>query len=245
MSRVIALLFLAISWTGVVWGQSSELQALYDQFNQLAESEKYAEAIPVVQKMLELEEIEYGPESSGYAWSLGLLAILYENVGDFAKAEQFYKRSLEIYAKALDPEHPDVAIALKNLALLLVSHYYRYEEAEPLYLRALAIEEKALGLEHPEVATTLSNLAELYGRQGRHYDDIGPLRERARKIRYKADFPQIAPLRHEADAFWRYGDDSQSSYTRNVELYEKIEIKTVQITGTATGINFPGLTSTE
>ena len=68
---------------------------------------------------------------------------------------------LAIREKALGPDHPDVAQALNNLAVL----YYkqgRYAEAEPLYKRALAIGEKALGPDHPDVATALNNLAELY-----------------------------------------------------------------------------------
>ncbi len=47
-------------------------------------------------------------------------------------------------SKALDPNHPDVATSLSNLAGL---HHAqgRYAEAQPLYERALAIWEKALG----------------------------------------------------------------------------------------------------
>ncbi len=69
--------------------------------------------------------------------------------------------ALAICEKALGPDHPDVATALNNLAVLYRAQG-RYAEAEPLYKRSLAIREKALGPDHPDVAQSLNNLAELY-----------------------------------------------------------------------------------
>ena len=77
------------------------------------------------------------------------------------------KRALAISEKALGPEHPEVATALNNLAVIYRAQG-RYAEAEPLYNRALAISEKALGPEHPDVAIRLNNLAVLYRAQGRY-----------------------------------------------------------------------------
>jgi Tetratricopeptide repeat len=57
-------------------------------------------------------------------------------------------------------EHPNTAIRLNNLALLL-RDTHRLAEAEPLFLRALAITEKSFGPEHPNVAIRLNNLAGL------------------------------------------------------------------------------------
>ena len=84
--------------------------------------------------------------------------------GRYAEAEPLSKRALAISEKALGPEHPDVAVALNNLAAIYRAQG-RYAEAEPLYKRALAIGEKTLGPEHPDVAIRLNNLAVLYGRK--------------------------------------------------------------------------------
>jgi Tetratricopeptide repeat len=54
---------------------------------------------------------------------------------------------LAINEKALGPDHPDVALALNNLA----EHYRKqghYVDTEPLYKRALVINEKAFGPDH-------------------------------------------------------------------------------------------------
>jgi CHAT domain-containing protein len=82
---------------------------------------------------------------------------------------------LAITEKALGRDHPNVAAALNNLALLYVGQG-RYAEAEPLYHRSVAIGEKALGPDHPDVATSLNNLALLYVGQGRYADALPIIR---------------------------------------------------------------------
>ena len=86
-----------------------------------------------------------------------------------------------IAEKTLGPDHPNVAVGLKNLALL----YYKqgqYAQAEPLYMRALAIVEKALGPDHHYVATSLKNLVALY-RTTKRYEEAESLEQRAARIR--------------------------------------------------------------
>lgn len=48
--------------------------------------------------------------------TLNNLAKIYYNLGDYAKAEPLYKRSLTIMEKALGPHHPRVATVLRNMA---------------------------------------------------------------------------------------------------------------------------------
>jgi hypothetical protein len=52
-----------------------------------------------------------------------------------------YRRALTIWEKSLGPDHPNVAILLNNLALLL-RDTNRSAEAEPFSRRAQAIQEK-------------------------------------------------------------------------------------------------------
>jgi tetratricopeptide (TPR) repeat protein len=69
--------------------------------------------------------------------------------------------ALEARERVLGPEHPSVAAALNNLAIV----YYSKEEldkAESLYQRTLKIREKALGPDHPGVSELLTNMAALY-----------------------------------------------------------------------------------
>jgi len=58
------------------------------------------------------------------------------------------RRALAIDEKSHGPEHPNVAVNLNNLALLL-KNTNRLKEAELLMRRALAIDEKSYGPQHP------------------------------------------------------------------------------------------------
>ena len=70
--------------------------------------------------------------------SLYSLATFYEQQGEFAKAEEQYKRALSIKEKTSGPNHPDVAIILNKYANLL-RHAHRNEEADHLSRRASQI----------------------------------------------------------------------------------------------------------
>ena len=64
--------------------------------------------------------------------------------GNYDRAIVVAKKALEVAEREFDPEHPNVATALNNLALF----YYaqgQYAAAEPLYKRSLAIKEGAFG----------------------------------------------------------------------------------------------------
>jgi tetratricopeptide (TPR) repeat protein len=76
------------------------------------------------------------------ASSLNNLAKLYADQRQSVKAEPLYKRALAILAKALGPEHPNVAKCLQNYAFLLRS-MGRQEEAARLESRAEAIRAKS------------------------------------------------------------------------------------------------------
>jgi CHAT domain-containing protein len=124
------------------------------------------------------------------------------------------QRALASQEKALGPDHPEVATALNNLAVLYRAQG-RYADAEPLYKRALAISEKALGSDHPTVAQWLNNLANLYRDQGR-YADAEPLYRRALAIGEKAlgpGHPDVAlflnNLAYLCQAQGRYADALQ------------------------------------
>jgi tetratricopeptide (TPR) repeat protein len=60
----------------------------------------------------------------------------------------------------LGSDHPDVAMTLNNLAMLLKKQE-KYEEAAAIYERALAIFERALGAEHPKVVACKENYERL------------------------------------------------------------------------------------
>ena len=46
------------------------------------------------------------------------LAIMYNQQGDYGKAQPLYERALAIWEKTYGPDHPDVAHTLTDLAVL-------------------------------------------------------------------------------------------------------------------------------
>ena len=133
------------------------------EFNQLYQAGKYAEAIPIAERYVQVIEARHGKEGTEYALALNNLGELFRVTNRLAEAEPLLRRALAIDERVSGPEHPNVAVRLNNLGLLLKATN-RLAEAEPLLRRALAINEKSFGPEHPAVAHGLSNLAQLLQR---------------------------------------------------------------------------------
>jgi tetratricopeptide (TPR) repeat protein len=85
---------------------------------------------------------------------------------NYAEAERFISRSLEVEDRHLGEGHPDTTIRLNNLALVMLKTS-RVAKAESLARRALEITEKYFGENHKEVATKLNSLAEILRTLGR------------------------------------------------------------------------------
>ena len=81
-------------------------------------------------------------------WSLAKimynLGTSYLRSNDYVEAENFSRKSMEIFAKVKGPQHKAITIPMLPLAVTL-HHLGRYEEAEKLALEALQIRENAFG----------------------------------------------------------------------------------------------------
>ena len=125
----------------------------------------------------------------------------------YQRARSLYQRALHIREQLLGPEHPLVAVVLKNLAILYCLQG-EYAEAEPLFQRALSIREQALGPDHSLVAEPLNNPANHHWTQGK-YAEAEPLFQPSLSIREQAlapDAPQVAfSLLNLANLYWSQG----------------------------------------
>ena len=142
-----------------------EMQRLKEESARLYSAGKYAEAIPIVERMLQITEKSFGSVHLETITVLNGLALFYERNGDYAKAESAHLRVLQIKEKTLGSDNPEIVRTLKDFAAM----YERkgdYTKAEPLYERALRIREKALGPNHPNTATSLNDLARYYQWKG-------------------------------------------------------------------------------
>ena len=64
-------------------------------------------AEPLYKQALIITKKVRGEEHPAYATSLNNLALLYDDMGNYAGAEPLYKQALAIRSKVLGEEHPD------------------------------------------------------------------------------------------------------------------------------------------
>jgi tetratricopeptide (TPR) repeat protein len=160
---------------------STELATSLNNLAQLLyATNRLAEAEPLIQRALAIDEANFGKDHPNVARYVNNLAMLLQSTSRTTEAEPLLRRALAINEASLGKDHPDVARNLNNLAMLLYS-VKRLAEAETLLRRAQVISEASLGKDHPDVALGLSNLSELL-RATRRLSEAEPLQRRALSI---------------------------------------------------------------
>ena len=121
-----------------------------------------------------------GPEHPDTLSSVGNLAILLSDKGDYAAAEALYRRALEARERILGPEHPHTLSSLNNLAILLGT---KGDSAavEALYRRLLEGQERVFGPVDRHTLSTLIRLAALLDVTDRLPEAVALFREHAAK----------------------------------------------------------------
>ncbi|WP_199246527.1 tetratricopeptide repeat protein [[Phormidium] sp. ETS-05] len=168
-------------------------QKLNQQVFQLYNQGRYAEAVIIAEKALNLALSLYKGDNSNVAQSLNNLAALYDSQGCYEQAKPLYEEALAMTKRLFKGDHPDVARSLNNLALLYQSQG-RYKQAEPRLKKVLRIFKNRFGGDHPDVARSLNNLALLYQSQGRYKQAEPRLKKVLRifKNRFGGDHPDVA-----------------------------------------------------
>jgi tetratricopeptide (TPR) repeat protein len=82
---------------------------------------------------------------------------------------------LERRRRVLGPDHPDVALALYNIADVLYQEH-RYAESATLFREALDIQRHALGARHPDTLDSNARLASVLALMNKKDEAIAELR---------------------------------------------------------------------
>jgi CHAT domain-containing protein/Tfp pilus assembly protein PilF len=170
-----------------------EASKLFDEARKLVDKEKYDEALPLIQRAMEIREKLLGPNHRDVAAVNSGIAILYHGKGEYAKAVPYYERALSITEKVRGSEHPDVADSLDRLAICYLDRG-EYAKASLIQARAVAIFEKTLGAEHPKFASSLNTLAGIHKERG-EYAEAESLFKRALVLSERSlgsDHPDVA-----------------------------------------------------
>jgi CHAT domain-containing protein/tetratricopeptide (TPR) repeat protein len=226
LAKIVFVAVLAVIASIAAQAQATDdLAALNKKVQTLYVQGKYAEAIPLAQRSLELTRSQKGSDHLDTADRMRWLASLYQAQGRYAEAEPLHKIALGISEMALGPDHPEVGGSLQSFASLYQVQG-RYTEAEALYKRALVLNESALGPDHSDVGGPLRGLASLYQDQ-RRYPEAEPLFKRALAIAEKAlgpNHPDVgSALSGVANLYRAQGRYSEAEplFRRVLALYEK------------------------
>ncbi|OHV73983.1 FxSxx-COOH system tetratricopeptide repeat protein [Pseudofrankia sp. BMG5.36] len=173
---------------------SDAMSYLYDlTAGYLLEHGQFAEALPLAQRALAIDEALHGPDHPNVVAATLTIGEALRALGRAAEALPLQRRALAITEAAHGPDHPFVANILVSFAKALGSED-RNAEALPLLRRALAIDEAAHRPDHPVLAVDLLNLAETLRDLDRAAEAL-PLAERALTIdeaTYGPDSPDVA-----------------------------------------------------
>ncbi|KAN0102737.1 hypothetical protein V8E51_011050 [Hyaloscypha variabilis] len=159
-------------------GSMNNLAVVYEQQGENAKAETlqqqtlelngYAETLH--QQTLELKKQVLGEGHPDTLASMNNLALIYEQQGEYAKAETLrtlHQQTLELKKQVLGEGHPDTLGSMSNLA-----EVYRYQgeyvKAEALQRQTLELRKQVLGEGHPDTLIGMGNLALVYEQQGEY-----------------------------------------------------------------------------
>ncbi|MGB7281824.1 MAG: serine/threonine-protein kinase, partial [Candidatus Acidiferrum sp.] len=126
----------------------------------------YAQAMPLVQKSVEIQKRVLGPENPDTLKSQNNLAILLARSGHFPEAERLVRETMDTSRRVLGPDAPLTLGSTSNLAILL-DHEGRLAEAEQLDRQTLEASRRVLGPEHPSTLKAMMTLANVLWHEGK------------------------------------------------------------------------------
>jgi CHAT domain-containing protein/Flp pilus assembly protein TadD len=206
--------------------QLSRSDQLNKQRISMLQAGNYPVAIDAAKSLLAIRKKVLGAEHPNYAETLNDLALLYDLMGDYARAESLYLQSKEIWKKVVGEKHPSYATTLNNLAVLFKSKG-DFQQAELLYLQCKEIWKEATGEEHRDYATSLNNLALLYVSVG-DLDRAEPLfvqcKEILKKVVGEKHRSYAATLNNLAGLYDSLGDYKRAEplYLQSGEIWKKL-----------------------
>lgn len=154
------------------------------------------QAVELQEEALAIRRALYGEQHELVAHSMAELAfalVATQGPPRWSDAEDYFERALALYEETLGPEHPDIARALHEFALMRAVQE-RLAEAEALFARSLAMSRKLLGDEHQFVAECMRDYAFVLSKLDRFEEAEVLLREverRTARLFGRAWVPQV------------------------------------------------------
>lgn len=142
-----------------------EARSLGYRASMLADQRKTDEALPLIQRDLEMWEKLTGPEDASMVFPLGTCGNIYMAKSDFLKAEEFFQRALAIKEKSNQPANGQTFWLLNNLGTIFVN-LDQFGQAETTLQRAIEVATSVFGADAPSAINATVNLANVYDEEG-------------------------------------------------------------------------------
>jgi len=153
-------------------------QTLTDLANAYFYAGHYVAADSLNQRILASDRLQYGDRHPHIASDLINLGAVQQELGEWARAEQYYRQALEIFRGWYGESHFETAASLNMVGRALIQQGRLREARAPLE-QALAVRERVFGAGHPSVASTLNEMGLLAQREGRLADAEAAFRRMA------------------------------------------------------------------
>jgi len=158
--------------------------------------------------------------------TLGNIAELYDQIGDYKNAIRMREKVLLIRLEILGLQHPDTAKSYNNIGFVYY-HTGDYNKALEYHNKALEIRENVLGLQHPDTANSYNNIGAVYGSLGDYNKALGYY-NRALEIQEKVlglQHPDTANSYNNIGAVYKNIDDYHKAleyHNKALEIREKM-----------------------
>ncbi|CAF3845736.1 unnamed protein product [Didymodactylos carnosus] len=162
---------------------------------------------------------------------------VYNAMGDYSKALDYYEKTLELDLKTLGPNHPSVATTYNNIGGVY-NAMGDYSKALDYYEKTLELKLKTLGPNHPSVATTYNNIGLVYNAMG-DYSKALDYYEKTLELELKTlgpNHPSVATTYNNIGGVY----NAMGDYSKALDYYEKtleLDLKTL-------GPNHPSVATT-
>ncbi|MBI4852962.1 MAG: tetratricopeptide repeat protein, partial [Acidobacteria bacterium] len=157
--------------------------------------------------------------------AINRLGFLYNNKGEYSKAEPLLIQALDLRRKLLGDNHPNTILSFNRLATLY-ENMGEYSKAESICIQALDISRKVFG-NNISTAGLLNNLALLYDKKG-DYSKVEPLYIQALDIFRKASDNYLGDtanvLNNLAGFYSRKGEYSKAEplFIKSLDIFRRL-----------------------
>lgn len=155
------------------FGSPQDPAQLKREATALIEKQRYAEALPLIQKSVDMERGLYGENDARRLEGLNWLSYTYYKLARYQDALPIQELRLRLSVSALGEKHPNAISALRDVAIAYQNAYADgYSRSLPLLEKALRLRTEVLGEQHKDTLALMTDVANAYNFTARAADAL-------------------------------------------------------------------------